>query len=848
MNINPKRQLSIRHTPVAEFFVVGKQVPVKLSRGEEHFQKVFDKMTIGVAIIDSAENFEYCNPAYCNLTGYSLSELKQLNMTRLLHPDDVNHHQIQISQLVEGVTTSFMTESRYLLKTAQPVWVSEYGLMLPRDNCQTIRLMIIVIDISDIKCGDFNHQSHNKNLITNESILTVMPQTMSQLVWVTDKEGTIHKANSSWLAYIGDQETPHKWFSSIHPDDRFNSLTIWEQAIQKQTDFTVECRLRDVELSYRWWKICGTLIQNDPHQSPNWLGICTDIHELKREEKIFKRLSSLFSLLWQSPHELQNGLQQMLAAVMEMFEADTGKIQILADDGTLQTVAEQEFQPDLQKALPEFSYTTVSEWVLRTGTRQIVENINPSELFLPYQEMMQKAGYRSMQCTPISSCKGSPMGVISTYFHSLRHWDAFELNMLDVYVQQIAHFIEYCPSESGLDQSKKSLKTRTQKLNEALVAAEKASAVKTQFLNAANHDLRQPLQAAELYLSVLARGLELSDYKPLCNDLKESLNMMGSIVNALLDISKLESGNIIPSKCDFLCSDLLNRLVVNVAPQANAKGLVLKFQPCGHALHSDPKLFERIISNLIDNAIKYTDQGQITVSCECNDSIARIRVEDTGIGISEDHIALIFQTYYQINNSDRYMKDSLGLGLAIVKYLVDILDISLSVTSTLGKGTVFSVEVPLGHTLVSQTASRPQCYIPLSTINSLENVLFIDDDPIVRKAVKTLFDTYKIQGHFFSNGEEALHAVNNGLRPTQIISDYQLPDLDGIEIVQRIRRLVGIDLPALIINGNTHLTQGLEKQLKNGQVLSKPLQTDRLLELIISKHTHTHTHTHLKIR
>jgi CheY-like chemotaxis protein len=374
------------------------------------------------------------------------------------------------------------------------------------------------------------------------------------------------------------------------------------------------------------------------------------------------------------------------------------------------------------------------------------------------------------------------------------------------------------------------IEQRTQELNEALIEAEKSRLFKTLLLNAANHDLRQPLQTAGLYLSVLSRRIESSDCKRLCNALQTSLNMMRNIIDALLDISKLENGSIQPSETDFLLSDVLNRLTETFNPIAIQKGLVLEIQTCDCILHSDVILFERILDNIVDNAIKYTGQGRVSVSCTCSENIACIQIEDTGIGIASDQLVDIFEAYYQINNPERQTEKGLGLGLAIVKYIAGILDVKLAVASTLGKGSQFYIEVPLG-----QTMPLPIIPTALVWVNGYDNkspVLLIEDDASIRNAIQTLFDTQGIHGYFIENSTAALKLIENGLQPCMIICDYQLPGLNGIETVQHIREASGTDLPALILTGNTCCKKMLSHKLTNCNIISKPVETDELLSFV----------------
>lgn len=945
-----------------EVITARKDAETKLRNSEDHFRKILDNAVTGIAITDLAGHFQYCNNAYSTITGYSLPELQSLKFQSLIHPDDLAANLARVRQVLGGEIASFVIENRYIAKSGQPVWVRKYGSTLPGDPMQ---LMVIVIDINQLKQIELDLQRSYLNLTASERLFRSLIESMPQMAWIADSAGVISYANTQWLTYLDCPNPPHPdevWFAQIHPNDRQRVMLAWERAIRQQASFNLECRLLNFENNYRWWQIRVVVLQKITGDAGEWLGICTDIHELKREEETLELLSTACFRLWQT-NNLEDGLQEMLTATMGMLQADLGNIQLLSREGDLQIVSQQGFGRDFLDCFRSVSPETPTACglALRTGQRQVIADVDQDPFYAPFREVARRAGYRAVQSTPLMSREGQPIGVISTHFRTPRVLDTLETSMLDIYAQQAANFIKRCQAETSLRQSEEhfrrvfdnalvgisvrdrggnlldcntaycnllgysreelqrlplkkvmyaadidsylhnfrqlsagkvrffqiearyvcksggvhwvnqyicilhkqngeqetvltvvsdisalkqsqaelrsnkrhleaAVKARTRELKDALVTAEKANEFKTRFLNAASHDLRQPLQSADLYLSVLAKRLEASDCKAICDDLHESIAMMGSILDALLDIARLESGIIVPSKRDFPLRELFDRLAASTVLQAEIKRLRLAYQHEECVIHSDPALLERIVGNLVANAIKYTERGQINVSCACSDNTARISVEDTGIGIPPDSVGHIFEAYYQVDNTERHRDNGLGLGLAIVKHIADILGLQLAVDSQPGVGSVFSVEVPLGTTLPVPADTQPAK--PTANNNSAAHVLFIDDDPAICKAVKMLFEAHGISGHFAQNGEAAMAAIGDGLRPSLIVSDYQLPGLDGIETIGRIRAAIGVESPALIVTGNTALTKTLGKQLPNCKAFSKPLEPARLLALI----------------
>ena len=370
---------------------------------------------------------------------------------------------------------------------------------------------------------------------------------------------------------------------------------------------------------------------------------------------------------------------------------------------------------------------------------------------------------------------------------------------------------------------------RTQALQDAKKQADQANAFKSRFLAAASHDLRQPLQSVELYLTLLTQQLNSPQHQLICNAMQQSLETMSDLMNTLLDISKLDSGTITPNKTDFCLQDLFDRLINNNQKQAEAQGLQLYCQPVTCWVHSDTALLERILDNLIANAIHYTQQGNITLSCNCTDAQAHITITDTGIGIPSHELTNIFDAYYQLNNPERNRNKGLGLGLAIVKQLSQLLDHSLHVKSTLGQGSVFTLEVPLGKTQIA----NPQQMDVKPQVNQRKNtVLFVDDDTAIVTAMSLLLDTKGFVVFTAQSGEAAIALVQNGLQPNIVLTDYRLPGCNGLELVDRLRHLMNRKLPAIIMTGDTAIQHNTAENLACCTVLYKPVNTRHLLALL----------------
>src|SRR5271169_3119796 len=243
-------------------------------------------------------------------------------------------------------------------------------------------------------------------------------------------------------------------------------------------------------------------------------------------------------------------------------------------------------------------------------------------------------------------------------------------------------------------------------LNAAKREAELASLAKSRFLAAASHDLRQPLQTLALLQGLLAKNVVGDRAQKLVGLIDEALSAMTGMLNTLLDINQIEVGAVKAEISDFPVKDLLDRLRTELTYNAQALGLALRVMPCGLSIRSDPRLLEQMIRNLVSNALKYTRRGRVLIGCRRRQGKLRIEIWDTGIGIPESELKAIFEEYHQLDNSARQRSHGLGLGLSIVKSLGELLGHPIRVRSLKGKGSVFSIEVPLTPSGVPSAPDR----------------------------------------------------------------------------------------------------------------------------------------------
>jgi two-component system CheB/CheR fusion protein len=366
-------------------------------------------------------------------------------------------------------------------------------------------------------------------------------------------------------------------------------------------------------------------------------------------------------------------------------------------------------------------------------------------------------------------------------------------------------------------------------IDDAKKEAELATVAKSRFLAVASHDLRQPLQTLALLQGLLGKTVQGEKAKLLIGRLDETLSAMTGMLNTLLDINQIDAGTVQPQLTRFAVNDLLDQLRDEFSYHAQAKKLELRVVRCGVIVQTDRRLLEQMLRNLISNAIKYTTRGKILIGCRrLKDSIS-IEIIDTGIGIANDQIHLIFDEYHQVDNAARVRSRGLGLGLSIVERLGKLLGHPVRVRSALGKGSAFAVEVmlPLRELIHAPAHSKAQADVMTHHTGS---ILIVDDDPEVRVLLELMLSEEGHQTAVAGDGVEALKLVTEGaINPDLVLTDYNLPnDMDGLRLAAKLREALGAALPIIILTGDisTETTRDVARQ-KCVQ-LNKPVKVPEL--------------------
>lgn len=366
------------------------------------------------------------------------------------------------------------------------------------------------------------------------------------------------------------------------------------------------------------------------------------------------------------------------------------------------------------------------------------------------------------------------------------------------------------------------------KLREQTEMAERANTAKSRFLAAASHDLRQPMHALTLFVEILRRGDLAPSQRTTVNHVVRAVTALDGLFEALLDMSRLDAGLVQTTAEHFSLNELLDRIRAEYTPVAQAKGLRLRVAQSNVVVVSDRQSLERIVRNLVENAVRYTENGSVLIGCRRRGNTVVLQVCDTGPGIPADKRAEVFVEFYQMGNDERDRRKGLGLGLAIVDRLCKVLGHEIRLESQPGRGSVFSVTVPQGDPGQCQAAPDTDA-VQIEVGFDRELIAVVDDDPHIREGTRELLVRWNCEV-VVAEGGDALRAALATTRkpPSVLICDYRLRDGEtGLDVIAAMRDEFNCDIPALLITGDSDARlRAVESD--SLFVLHKPLAPARL--------------------
>jgi len=369
--------------------------------------------------------------------------------------------------------------------------------------------------------------------------------------------------------------------------------------------------------------------------------------------------------------------------------------------------------------------------------------------------------------------------------------------------------------------------------------ADKESHEKSRFIAATSHDLRQPLHALILYLDALDIKLENTEHRDLLIKAQNSSQALSDLLNSLMDVSQLDAGIVTPRNSLQNIEELIGLLITELKSLTLAKNITLSSELEIAFIQTDPVLLSRIIRNLVINAIDHNDSCDIVVSSRIQSHKVIIKITDTGKGIPKQELENIFSEFHQLDNPERDRNKGIGLGLAIVKRLSNLLKIQLTVDSQLGKGSCFSLTLPINNPL--KPLSDEPVFLNEYDLTG-QFIMCVEDDEIIADALKVLLRNWNCEVLMQRSEEQLLNEIelHQYPAPDVLISDYRLQNnKNGGDVIKTIRQYYNQKIPSVIITGDT--SNEIKDHLNelSCELLFKPLQSKNLrkiLESIKKKH------------
>jgi two-component system, sensor histidine kinase len=353
---------------------------------------------------------------------------------------------------------------------------------------------------------------------------------------------------------------------------------------------------------------------------------------------------------------------------------------------------------------------------------------------------------------------------------------------------------------------------------------------KDRLLAVASHDLRQPLQTLFLLNGILRRLPLESNIAAVVAGQESAIAAMSRLLDSLLDISKMQAGAIKPELSDVGLDGLFDELRIEFTGIAAVKGLQFDVVECDAIAHTDVKFLAQILRNILSNAIKFTREGEVQMRCVRADGHLRIDVQDTGDGISPEHLPHIFEEFYQAGTPTKNVREGHGLGLSIVRRLSELLDHQINVNSRMGEGTIFSIVLPIGSEGSRETLRQKA---DLNTPSGHGHVMVVEDDASVLAAMRGLLESVGYEVTAVSSLAEALNQAHANEDFKFLITDYHLGDGElGTEVVRSVRSVLGPKLEAVLVTGDT--TSQMQRTAREYDVhlIKKPINADEFLSLL----------------
>lgn len=747
----------------------------------ELFRTTFEQAAVGLAQVSPSGQFLRVNKKFCDITGYSPEELTLKNYEDITHPDDLWQDEKIRKKIDSGKASVFSITKRYLHKSGRTIWIELHIQIIRNDKGIEKYSISAINDISEKRLAELKiYESEQKYRLLFERMQD--PYALGELFFGENAEPSGFRFLEVNSAFITLCNLNRDQITTVLPEDIFGKV------------------VRD------WVRTCEEVVdKGSPIQF----------------ESYAEKLSS-----W---------------LIISIYPYKDKQFALLIRDVTLQRRIEDEI--GWQKQLIENTFDAIDDGIIITDEDNTVRICNSGvESTFGYKpEELSGRSLDMIFAEPEHSEK-----IYDTYFR--KYGKALKANFRAYYIRKDGTVFLGETNGQRLFSSKgkylgnyvitRDITEREKLIEELLIAkqhAEESDRLKSAFLANMSHEIRTPLNGIIGFTSLLSQKIQDDETRSQYTEIiQESSAQLVSIVNDIIDISKIETGQleIHPGPVDV--NELMNELEKFFQPQAQKKDLILgieSFCPVEQSFGElDGLRLKQILSNLINNALKFTHEGTILIGCNMEHGSYRFYVRDTGIGISEDHQQKVFDRFFRVEGTSDKIYGGTGLGLAISKALVEQMHGSISVQSIPGKGTDFRITLPYRPAIVKREIQHTEEVV----FEDERQILIVEDTDINFLYLSELLEEKKMICTQAKSGEEAIMLCKDH-PPDLILMDIKLPGMDGYETTRALKKFHP-DIP-IIAQTAFAMPGDKQKAIDAGcaDYLSKPINEKHLLEKI-SKH------------
>jgi PAS domain S-box-containing protein len=638
------------------------------------------------------------------------------------------------------------------------------------------------------------------NLQLSEQSYRHLADAMPQIVWTARPDGYTDYYNQRWLEYTGmtlEQTQGWGWQPALHPEDVEHCLRLWATAVETGKAYEIEYRFRRAsDGTYRWHLGRGVPMRGANGEIVKWFGTATDIDDRKRAEDSLRFIAEASEML-ASSLDYETTLSNVAQLAVPRL-ADWCVVHIIEEDSNPQQLAAAHTDERKLELLRELNRRYPSGLDTAHGYRRVAQTGQPEllpeitdELLADvarddeHLKLLRQLGLKSTLCVPLTARERTLGAITFATAESGRVYDSSSLALAEDLAQRAA---------SAVDNAR------------LYQEAQRANHTKEEFLATLSHELRTPLTPIIGWVHMIRRGmLKAEDLDGILAVVESNSQALTRLINDLLDMSAILSGKMRIEKLPVPLNATVKEAVETVRTLAEKRDIKLEARFCENdyiIINGDRTRLVQIFWNILANAVKFSDDGSsVRATCEANEREACVVIEDEGLGITPEFMPYVFERFRQADSSKTRTHGGLGIGLALVKSFVEAHGGSVTAESAgVGRGSRFTVRLPrLAVPMEGETQSVKR--VEAQALRNNINVLVVEDAP---DTLEMLRQTLKVRGYIVTPCESAAEALSAAQDTSfdLIISDIGMPEMDGYELIGRLRRLPHLrNVPAIALTG-----------------------------------------------